>query len=674
MEWMMFAAILSLLAAMLAFKHQRKLSLQFFKSVLALLLVFGLSQGLSAQNPEGKGLGLRAPTPEVIEHVENNWPTIVGVRPNKIGFQRIQQHRKSSGLHELFSSFNDNDEEEFITVVGKQNLLRANFEATEAGQSLPRSVDNSQLPSFPPIGDQQQLGSCVGWGTTYYQATHEYGLLHGLNNKTSNKNIFSPKWTYNNCNGGQDGGLDIFSTYNLFTQNGLVSIASFPYDTNYKTWDLNPKDWVDAISRRAGPAQLVSGIGGATQNLDVIKQLLNNGHILTIGTFVESWVPGKVGKDPSAASNPHAGEQATVWMNGYQGGHCMTIVGYDDDIWIDVNGNGKVDPGEKGAFKIANSWSTSWGNKGFIWVAYDAFLSRSGVAGGPNAGRVALCEAMDNKVATAIPKAHNYTPKLIAQFSLSQTRRNQISVSVGISDTNSTQPVKTFNSFAVYNQGGSLEFDGTSPKAVQTATFALDLTDLIPAVQSATQRYYLIVRDNATGSPTTVNSFTLIDAVHNKTVNCTNLQQQCENSVAKSYIDYSYTDGPVPPAPVPPAPAPPAPVPPAPVPPAPVPPAPVPPAPVPVTPPTVRITSPINYQFVDGLVWITASAKDSVGIDRVDFYVDSILCSSDKAAPYQVYLDTTGLSSGMHTITAIAHSKSGLTATSTVQMYVYNFW
>ena len=46
----------------------------------------------------------------------------------------------------------------------------------------------------------------------------------------------------------------------------------------------------------------------------------------------------------------------------------MTIVGYDDDAWLDVNGNGQRDIGEVGAFKIANSWGSSWGHGGYIWL------------------------------------------------------------------------------------------------------------------------------------------------------------------------------------------------------------------------------------------------------------------------------------------------------------------
>ena len=54
------------------------------------------------------------------------------------------------------------------------------------------------------------------------------------------------------------------------------------------------------------------------------------------------------------------------------GGHALTVVGYNDNICCDVNGNGKIEASEKGAFKIANSWGTGWGNSGYIWVLYDA--------------------------------------------------------------------------------------------------------------------------------------------------------------------------------------------------------------------------------------------------------------------------------------------------------------
>jgi len=40
----------------------------------------------------------------------------------------------------------------------------------------------------------------------------------------------------------------------------------------------------------------------------------------------------------------------------------MLIVGYDDHY-----------ENSKGAVHIQNSWGRKWGDKGFIWMAYDTF-------------------------------------------------------------------------------------------------------------------------------------------------------------------------------------------------------------------------------------------------------------------------------------------------------------
>lgn len=47
------------------------------------------------------------------------------------------------------------------------------------------------------------------------------------------------------------------------------------------------------------------------------------------------------------------------------GGHCMTLVGYDHD---------------KKHFIVANSWSESWGDKGFCYIPYDYVLDKEHVS------------------------------------------------------------------------------------------------------------------------------------------------------------------------------------------------------------------------------------------------------------------------------------------------------
>ena len=70
-------------------------------------------------------------------------------------------------------------------------------------------------------------------------------------------------------------------------------------------------------------------------------------------------------------------------------GHEFTIVGYDDSFECDIDGDGYTySPGEQGAFKIANSWGTGWGNDGFIWVMYDAVRIESANNGCPDPANI----------------------------------------------------------------------------------------------------------------------------------------------------------------------------------------------------------------------------------------------------------------------------------------------
>lgn len=615
----------------------------FFYTVLVLTASLSFASSSSGHADEQRRHGFNPISQEVLQDAEDNLHAIVEVKANKVGLERIQHEREAKGLPRLFRSAASH-EDELVLVKGQTNASL--LEGVASSISLPSSVDNSQLPSFPNIGDQKQLGSCVAWGTTYYQATHEYGLLNGINNKSSISHVFSPKWTYNNLNGGQDQGLMIFETYQLFSQNGIVTIDRLPYDSNYKAWDLNPQDWISAISYRTRPAQLIAGIGGETQNLDVIKQFLNNGHILTFGTFIESWKMTTVKKDPNAASNPHAGELAAAWMSGTNGGHCMTIVGFDDNVWIDINNDGKVDAGEKGAFLVANSWSENWGNKGFVWIAYDAFLNRSSVPNAPSQNRIGIAEAMGSYVVGTTPIAPSYSPKMIAQFTLTQSVREQISVSVGISDTNSTKPTKLFKSYALFNQGGNLEFDGDYPGKPEAATFALDLTDLLQEIESSQKRFYLVVGDDQAGNPTTVDSFSIIDNTKNNILKSTNVPVTLDNTTKWIYIDY----GPNAPAPLP------------------VPP--VPPVPPVVNKPKLIVTSPMENQTVANTVWLSAIVKDKAGIERVEFHVDSVLYATDRTAPYYALLSTRSLVSGKHKLTVIAYNKQGESTAQTVKFNV----
>jgi C1A family cysteine protease len=587
---------------------------------------------LQAMPPAGmKHYGFTELSEEALDHLENQTHRIIEVKPNKVGAARIQAHLQSSEPLEAVHSSAEFSTAQVPSATALQMLA--------ISATLPSAVDNSQLPSFPPIGDQQQLGSCVAWGSTYYQASHELGLLNGVNNKRSSQGILSPKWTYDLLNGGQDAGLDPSTAFTLLSVHGAPSIVSFPYDTNYTAWDLNTNDWVTAISNRLGTATAISGLGGSSQNLTAIKQALTNGHVLTFATYVNSWVFTRIKTDPQRINNLHVGEYAAYWMNGSSGGHFMTIVGYDDTLWIDVNQNNSVDSGERGAFLIANSWGSSWGNSGFIWISYDAFLSASAVVNGPSRGRVSAGSPLNNEVIAVVPKAANYSPQLIAEFALSQTLRNQISVQAGVSNTTQTTPATQLAIPALSNSGGAMEFNGVKSTIAQTATFAVDMTDFIPSGSTpATQRYYLICKDSTSGNSTTLSQFSLIDLSHRQTLSLSHPPGAFDHTTVSSYIDYDFADdiGTLPPL------------------------------------PAVSITSPANSGTISGTAQFTVSATSSAAIASVQLKCDSTALATDSSAPYLFSIDTTKLSNGSHTFIAIATDSSNQTSQSTLTLTVQN--
>jgi hypothetical protein len=83
------------------------------------------------------------------------------------------------------------------------------------------------------------------------------------------------------------------------------------------------------------------------------------------------------------------------------------------------------------------------------------------------------------------------------------------------------------------------------------------------------------------------------------------------------------------------------------------------------TPPSVTITSPAAGATLSGNVNVTAAASDNVGVATVQFRVDGgNVGASLASAPYAFTLNSTTLSNGSHTISAVATDAAGNSASS----------
>ena len=91
-------------------------------------------------------------------------------------------------------------------------------------------------------------------------------------------------------------------------------------------------------------------------------------------------------------------------------------------------------------------------------------------------------------------------------------------------------------------------------------------------------------------------------------------------------------------------------------------------------PPTISITSPSNGTTVSGAaVAVSANAADNVGVAGVQFKLDGANLGAERtSAPYSANLDSTTLTNGSHTLTAVARDAAGNQTTATTSVVVSN--
>ncbi len=95
-----------------------------------------------------------------------------------------------------------------------------------------------------------------------------------------------------------------------------------------------------------------------------------------------------------------------------------------------------------------------------------------------------------------------------------------------------------------------------------------------------------------------------------------------------------------------------------------------PPAPPPPPPdgqvPTATITSPTGGSYLTGMVPITISAQDNVGVTKVEMLIDGIVAATDNAAPWEFSWNTDPLEDGSRNMVARAYDLAGNVGSSSV--------
>ncbi len=216
----------------------------------------------------------------------------------------------------------------------KFKLTKQKIDERDYQSTLKASINKSFVElKMPIIYDQKDLGSCV---SNAVALCVNYWLK------------ISPSRLFIYWNARAIGKYEMYQDTGLSVRDGCKSIAKF-FVTDEKNWayDISKFDTIPPLTAYNKVINLSDmSYTSVPQDLNSIKQYLINGYPLVFGIAVySSFVSSNTGIIPMPNVN-------TETLLGY---HCVLIVGFDDS---------------KLMFKVANSWGTNWGQKGYFYLPY----------------------------------------------------------------------------------------------------------------------------------------------------------------------------------------------------------------------------------------------------------------------------------------------------------------
>jgi len=365
-----------------------------------------------------------------------------------------------------------------------------------------------------------------------------YTYAINLGRKTSANtpaNIFDYFYTWTFLNDGGDNGSNFMDGWDIANDNGIPDEGTFAASSNYTKWMTGYDKYLNSSRNRYVETGKIDV--STPQGVDNLKQWIfdmgNGSAIGGLGTFSCNCTRPLYGPAKLATGTEEAGKPCVpAW--GANGGHVMTIIGWNDSIRMDINSDGKytnsvdlnkdgvvsMKDWEIGAWYCMNTWGATWGDgTGCFYMLYrvgacgwgDAYQDSSGDVAAPVKDFDAGGLTTGRYVYTLRDKNLNPQNILTYKIQMNYNKRNNISLLAGIAnDINATKPefVKRFMMFNY--QGGALPMQGTGGSA--DMELCLDMRQMVNNIDVKNVKYFLSVEtQNNTAASGTVKSFSLLD-------------------------------------------------------------------------------------------------------------------------------------------------------------------
>lgn len=256
---------------------------------------------------------------------------------NKAHIEKVNSENRSYKLQ--LNHFADRSDAEIRTLLGLKrstNKDYANHKHTMSNAERPKFVDWREKGAVTEVKNQCMCGSCWTYGTTGV-LEGQYFLKYGKLRKFSEQNLVDCSWNFGNdgCNGGED-----FRAYGWMIHNGGLMA-----DEDYGHY-LGIDGWCH-YNKTAAAVKITDYVLTTPFSVEELEDAVANVGPISVGVAVNKdflfYASGVF--DDETCSSAVEDQAHAVLATGY---------GTEDgkDYWM-----------------IKNSWSTHWGDNGYIKIA-----------------------------------------------------------------------------------------------------------------------------------------------------------------------------------------------------------------------------------------------------------------------------------------------------------------
>lgn len=212
----------------------------------------------------------------------------------------------------------------------------------------PTVITTTNLPynyslNMPPVLNQGSEGSCVSFAVGYAARSADYYYKTRATSYSQASNIFSPEYLFNQTTTSSScSGSSVITALDFVVNNGICTWQSMPYSSS-NGCSLQPtySQKSEASNYKINSYSIIK-----TSDITAIKSMLASNRPLIVSATIDN--------------NFYNAKPGFIWkyFSTAYIGHAFVICGYDDS---------------KNAYKVMNSWGTTWGDAGFSWIDYNFF-------------------------------------------------------------------------------------------------------------------------------------------------------------------------------------------------------------------------------------------------------------------------------------------------------------